>query len=463
LVLSWQHAVHAEGFSPKMGFDSPPARPYGYYSRPSQGASNIRDLILGIGANRAQGYERSGQIWGNTLTNLGASIGSAITEHAQAKEMAKQDAAMTAIITGWDGQDSKVLLNSLTKVLGPTKGPAMAKTVMDVYQPPKEDPKQELAFTATALELAGQQSDDVMARVYPGLRQRLLPTLGKLGFSEDMLPPDWTPELRDPMAKMAQVLSGEKPKEKKLTTVAPGSSIYDEEGNLVTTAPSKPEEPKRHKVTVPGPGGRPIEKLVTEEELSAGVPSYQAPTRDDRIVQIMGPGGTPIWAKESAAVGQPAAQAARAVTGQERTALAFFNRAKEAVDNIAPIEKEVAGSGLAGQAQLKYAPNLLQTEAQQAYSQAQRAFTEARLRKESGAAIPKHEYENDAKTYFAQPGDSASTIEQKRKARQTVLDGLAFGAGKAYEEFYGEGYPRPAIKTDPKAEAARLRGLYGAK
>jgi hypothetical protein len=41
-------------------------------------------------------------------------------------------------------------------------------------------------------------------------------------------------------------------------------------------------------------------------------------TPSDRLVQVMGPNGTPIWMPESQAAGMPAAQAARAVTGARR-------------------------------------------------------------------------------------------------------------------------------------------------
>jgi len=182
-----------------------------------------------------------------------------------------------------------------------------------------------------------------------------------------------------------------------------------------------------------------------------------------QLVQIMGPQGTPIWVRESDAVGKPAAQAARAVTGQERQALAFFNRAKEAHETIATLEEAIGKMSLAGQARLQMAPNWLQSPENQAYRQAQRAFTEARLRKESGAAIPTHEYENDAKTYFAVPGDTPAIIEQKRQARETLLDGLAFTAGKAYDEFYGEprprrGQPAAAPKTTTPASPAKPSG-----
>lgn len=172
--------------------------------------------------------------------------------------------------------------------------------------------------------------------------------------------------------------------------------------------------------------------------------------RDERTVQIMGPNGVPIWAKESDAIGKPAAQAPRAVTGQERQSLAYYNRAREAVETLTTpdetrqsLEQRIASSGIVRQGQLQRLPNMLQTDEQQRYRQAQRAFTEARLRKESGAAIPPAEYENDARTYFVQPGDSTATVEQKRKARDTVLNGLKFSAGKAFDEFYGE----PASKS----------------
>lgn len=183
------------------------------------------------------------------------------------------------------------------------------------------------------------------------------------------------------------------------------------------------------------------------QEIASVAPTPPQP-RDERLVQVMGPQGTPIWVRESQAVNQPAAQAARAVTGQERQALAYYNRAKDASDTItradasgAGLEDRVAKSGIANQVGLQVLPNFMQSSDQQAYRQAQRAFTEARLRKESGAAIPTGEYENDAKTYFAQPGDSPETISQKRAARQVVLDGLKFGSGKAFDEFYGDQAP----------------------
>lgn len=191
----------------------------------------------------------------------------------------------------------------------------------------------------------------------------------------------------------------------------------------------------------------------------AGTKPDQGGPDKDRLVQIAGPNGTAVWVRESDAVGRPAAQAARSVTGIERSALAYYNRAKSADDSVTTpdqggtsLEDRMARQSLMGQTQLRYAPNIMQTPEQQVYRQAQRAFTEARLRKESGAAIPLHEVESDARVYFAQPGDSPQTIAAKRQARQVVLNGLKFSSGRAFDEYYGgpAGGPGPVGSASDK-------------
>jgi hypothetical protein len=255
----------------------------------------------------------------------------------------------------------------------------------------------------------------------------------------------------------AQALVALKNNGQRRTKVVNGALVDEDTGQEIYR--DKPE-PKTHVVTTTGPGGRPVTRSVTEDELRAGVPAYREPKapRDERLVQIqgVGPDGKPgaIWVPESQAAGKPAAHAARGVTGQERTALGFFNRAKQASEDIAPLEETIAKAGVVDQGRLAYdgpGGNFLKSQEQQSYRQAQRAFTEARLRKESGAAIPKEEYANDARTYFAQPGDTPETLEQKRQAREVVLNGLAYSAGRAYDEYYGEPAPRGEAPKTPKA------------
>lgn len=143
------------------------------------------------------------------------------------------------------------------------------------------------------------------------------------------------------------------------------------------------------------------------------------------------------------------------VTGSQNDNLGFYNRGKDALENINKVEQAIADQGLAGDIQLQALPSWAQSKDQQLYRQAQRQFTEARLRKESGAAIPNAEYSTDSETYFAQPNDTAETLAQKKAAREAVLDSLAVSAGPAYTDYYGQEYTR-ASKT-----SKTLRGVDG--
>jgi hypothetical protein len=136
-------------------------------------------------------------------------------------------------------------------------------------------------------------------------------------------------------------------------------------------------------------------------------------------------------------------------TPAEKKTLAFWERGKFAADSIAPLEVGIANKNLGQQAWLQFMPNATQSEKDQKYRQAQRQFTESHLRPESGAAISETEYANDAKTYFAQPGDTPSTLAQKRAARAVILEGMKTEAGAAYEQKYGKQPPKHEKSSDP--------------
>lgn len=129
----------------------------------------------------------------------------------------------------------------------------------------------------------------------------------------------------------------------------------------------------------------------------------------------------------------------------EKRTLSFYLRAKDAVEQLEevdqqtgkPLHEAVGNKGIVGQTWLNNAPNFAQPEENQLYTQAQRQFTEARLRKDSGAAIPEFEFENDRRTYFAQPGDVPVVIERKKKARENLLNSLKMESGRAYGEHFG--------------------------
>lgn len=61
--------------------------------------------------------------------------------------------------------------------------------------------------------------------------------------------------------------------------VALTSSGADEKEIPQEPAPAKIDKPKLHTVTVPGPNGQPMYKLVSEEEMQRGVVGYRAPEK----------------------------------------------------------------------------------------------------------------------------------------------------------------------------------------
>lgn len=83
--------------------------------------------------------------------------------------------------------------------------------------------------------------------------------------------------------------------------------------------------------------------------------------------------------------------------------------------------------------------------------QAERNFVNAILRRESGAAIAKSEFENAEKQYFPRVGDSPEVIEQKRQNRILAMEGLKQSAGKAYGKL-----SLPEAKPIPKAPGKNI-------
>lgn len=77
------------------------------------------------------------------------------------------------------------------------------------------------------------------------------------------------------------------------------------------------------------------------------------------------------------------------------------------------------------------AGNYLVSPEFQQFDQAQRDFVNAVLRKESGAAISASEFDNAARQYFPQPGDSPVVVRQKARNRAIAIHAMKRTAGPA--------------------------------
>lgn len=191
--------------------------------------------------------------------------------------------------------------------------------------------------------------------------------------------------------------------------------------------PEPVKEPKTYRVTVPGPDGRPVERVVTEDELKVGVTSYREPPqprepnfkwvlRGDTVMHLpenqIRPGDVPY---------QPSGSG-DGTEGQRRTG-GLLARAQSARATTDALESTI------GNWDLLAPSNWMQSENGQRFRQAASQWIQSVLREESGAAIGEGEEASYFRTYFRQPGDSSAVVAQKQRARDAAESAMAAKVG----------------------------------
>lgn len=154
--------------------------------------------------------------------------------------------------------------------------------------------------------------------------------------------------------------------------------------------------------------------------------------------------------------GQPISPKQEGANEGQTNAFLYANRATAANDIIASLGKKpsVTGAGITQSAEnmpliggvAGNFANWMSSKETQQYLQAQRDFINAVLRKESGAAIGKDEFENARKQYFPQPGEDDVVSQQKADNRARAIAGISAGAGPLESRI-----PKPAAATTQNA------------
>lgn len=113
-------------------------------------------------------------------------------------------------------------------------------------------------------------------------------------------------------------------------------------------------------------------------------------------------------------------------------AAGYSTRTRESAKTLEDLESSGYKPGIrdyaAGLLPKAVAP-FVQTEKGQLADQAKRNFINAVLRRESGAAIAKSEFENADRQYFPAPGDTKEVLAQKAQNRAQVIAALEAEAG----------------------------------
>lgn len=111
----------------------------------------------------------------------------------------------------------------------------------------------------------------------------------------------------------------------------------------------------------------------------------------------------------------------------------FADRMQQSEDILRKYENTLTSVEQTAKGAVPIVGNLLTNEDYKLADQAKRNFVNAALRQESGAAIAQSEFENAEKQYFPQVGDTEKVIEQKRKNREAVINGMIRSAGPLYK------------------------------
>ena len=238
------------------------------------------------------------------------------------------------------------------------------------------------------------------------------------------------------------------PKPQGPVSMSPGGALVDPStGRIITQIPDRPEKPQGPMIVSPGAQ---LVDPATGRVISRA-PTVAPPSMGDELAEYEAK--KQIDAKYTGA---------RPSLGAERNTLNYFNRMLQAEKDARAVE-DLVGEKDVAIADIPLVPslaeNLLRSESGQKYTQAQRAYTEARLRKESGAAIPESEFTTDRKTNFRTFGDKPDTIKQKRNMRLQTLRGIGNAAGRAFQEYYGDDATLDSILKDfVEAQAAEGQG-----
>jgi len=123
------------------------------------------------------------------------------------------------------------------------------------------------------------------------------------------------------------------------------------------------------------------------------------------------------------------------LTEPERLSRTYANRLIESDQIISRLEKNFTSMSVGNVLSsasifgIQLLPEFAKSEDRKKLEQAERNFINAVLRKESGAAISDAEFNNARKQYFPQIGDTDSVIEQKRRNRRLVIEGMMLSGG----------------------------------
>ena len=170
---------------------------------------------------------------------------------------------------------------------------------------------------------------------------------------------------------------------------------------------------------------------------NGGLPTKEAP----KTQVINQPDGSQVavqwderagkWIPLQAPEGGNAVKTLPKLTEGQSKDLVYYQRGKQAQENLEGVGTALTGYGDTIKGNVPFVGNSLVSKDYQLANQAGREFLAAILRKDTGAAVTKQEFEIYGDMYLPRPGDTPEVLQQKKDARSLALDAIKVGMGAA--------------------------------
>jgi muramidase (phage lysozyme) len=211
----------------------------------------------------------------------------------------------------------------------------------------------------------------------------------------------------------------------------------------------------------------PMAQQIIQQQLQKKLtPDDAAPT----VQRVKQPDGSEVavqWDKtkktwvplDAPAGGNPVANPK--LTEVQSKDVGFYNRGQKLIPRLEAQDKSLTDAYSAAGGQVPLVGNYLKSDDYRKAENTGRELLAVILRKDTGAAVTPQEFEMYGSIYLPRPGDDPATIQQKRAARATAMEGLRMGLGtaeilfKSREAMEGAKTPAPAASAGGAVEWER--------
>lgn len=203
------------------------------------------------------------------------------------------------------------------------------------------------------------------------------------------------------------------------------------------------------------------EQEATEKAAAEAPTTRQIKQPDGSEVVVQWDRNSRRWVPMPAPEGGAAVQGPPKLTETQSKDVGFYNRGSKIIDRLDQQDRALTDtfSKLGGNVS-----NYLKSDAYRQAEQTGREFLAVILRKDTGAAVTPQEMEAYSSIYLPQPADDPTTVEQKKAARRTALEGIRMGLGTAEILFNSqESLRQPSAASSASQNGAGWTDIGGVK